>query len=44
MTVLKDTNMASQPRRVRRPPGKLIILTLRKYVVYRQRSIFLSNT
>ncbi|CAF5224166.1 unnamed protein product, partial [Rotaria magnacalcarata] len=26
MSVLKDANMTSQPRRVRRPPGKLMIL------------------
>jgi hypothetical protein len=26
MSVLKDTNMTSQPRRVRRPPGMLIFL------------------
>ena len=44
MSVLKDANMTSQTRRVRRPPGKLIILNNRSVVFYTLSTFYFCNT
>jgi len=43
MSVLKDANMPSQARRVRRPPGRLKVNDLRMRIIDRENAQFLSE-